>query len=48
MGGMLKRDYLTGERKMLHSAKQILISEIVLSQKSSYEEVEMRINTCFV
>ena len=35
----------TGERKMLHSAKQILISEIVLSQQSSYEEVEQRLNT---
>lgn len=34
----------TGERKMLHSAKQILISEIVLSQHSSYEEVEERLN----
>lgn len=34
----------TGERKMLHSAKQILISEIVLSEHSSYEEVEKRIN----
>lgn len=34
----------TGERKMLHSAKQILISEIVLSQSSSYEEVEQRLN----
>ena len=33
----------TGERKMLHSAKQILISEIVLSESSSYEEVEGRI-----
>ncbi len=50
--GLMARDVekglSTGERKMLHSAKQILISEIVLSQKSSYEEVEMRINTCFV
>ena len=35
----------TGERKMLHSAKQILISELVLSQSSSYEEVEERLNT---
>jgi CarD family transcriptional regulator len=35
----------TGERKMLHSAKQILISELVLSQKKSYEEVETRINS---
>jgi CarD family transcriptional regulator len=34
----------TGERKMLHSAKQILISEIVLSKKLTYEEVEMQIN----
>ena len=30
----------TGERKMLHSAKQILISEIVMCQSSSYEDVE--------
>ena len=35
----------TGERKMLHSAKQILISEIVLSQRVSYEEVEKRLST---
>lgn len=34
----------TGERKMLHSAKQILISEIVLSKCLSYEEVEQEIN----
>ena len=34
----------TGERKMLRSAKQILISEIVLSQDSTYEDVEERIN----
>jgi len=33
-----------GERKMLHSARQILISEIVLSQNTSYETVEERIN----
>ncbi|MEL4105943.1 CarD family transcriptional regulator [Oscillospiraceae bacterium CM] len=46
--GLMARDVekglSTGERKMLHSAKQILISEIVLSQHSSYEEVETRIN----
>lgn len=29
-----------GERKMLHSAKQILISEMMLSQERSYDEVE--------
>lgn len=33
----------TGERKMLHSAKQILISEIVMVESASYEEVEARI-----
>ena len=46
--GLMSRDtekgLSTGERKMLHSAKQILISEIVLSKKLSYEEVELRIN----
>jgi CarD family transcriptional regulator len=40
-----ERGLSTGERKMLHSAKQILISEIVLSQNASYEDVETRINT---
>ena len=39
------RGLSTGERKMLHSAKQILISELVLSQDASYEDVEKRINT---
>lgn len=47
--GLMLRDgargLSTGERKMLHSAKEILISEIVLSQSSSYEAVEERINT---
>ncbi|MEG0777656.1 MAG: CarD family transcriptional regulator [Oscillospiraceae bacterium] len=38
------RGLSTGERKMLHSAKQILISEIVLSNSTSYQEVEDRIN----
>ena len=40
-----QRGLSTGERKMLHSAKQILISELVLSQNTSYEDVEARINT---
>ena len=39
-----ERGLSTGERKMLHSAKEILISEIVLSQCVSYEAVEERIN----
>ena len=38
------RGLSNGERKMLHSAKQILISEIVLSKASSYEEIEAEIN----
>lgn len=46
--GLMLRDVdrglSTGERKMLHSAKQILISELVLSQDLSYETVEERIN----
>ena len=32
-----------GERKMLHSAKQILISEMMLSQGRSYDEVEQEL-----
>jgi CarD family transcriptional regulator len=43
-----ERGLSTGERKMLLSAKQILISEIVLSKKLSYEEVESRINNAMV
>ena len=42
--GLMLRDVQkglsTGERKMLHSAKQLLISEIVMCQSSSYEDVE--------
>lgn len=39
-----ERGLSTGERKMLHSAKQILISELVLSRSCSYEEIEASIN----
>ena len=50
--GLMQRDKVrglsTGERKMLHSAKQILISEIVLSESASYEEVEERLNSALV
>jgi len=35
----------TGERKMLISAKQILISELVLSKNLTYDEVESLLNT---
>ena len=42
-----ERGLSTGERKMLHSAKQILISELVLSLGSDYEQVEGRIDGIF-
>lgn len=38
-----ERGLSTSERKMLHSAKQILISEIVIAQQASYDEVEQRL-----
>lgn len=39
------RGLSTGERKMLHSAKLILISEMALSQQSTYDEVERQLYT---
>ena len=41
------RGLSTGERKMLHSAKQILISEIVLCFDCSYNEAEERLYHAF-
>ncbi len=41
------RGLSTGERKMLHSAKQILLSEIVLSLDCSYSEAEDRLSHAF-
>lgn len=45
---LMRRDTVrglsTGERKMLHTAKQILISELVLSAQSEYAEIEERLN----
>lgn len=35
-----ERGLSTGERKMLHSAKQIFISELVISLEKSYEDIE--------
>ena len=41
----------TGEKKMLHNAKQILVSELVLAEHATQEEVEelvdKKINTSF-
>ena len=46
--GLMQRDAVrglsTGERKMLHNAKQIMISELVLAESSPYQEVETRID----
>ena len=39
-----RRGLSTGERKMLHSARQILISEIGLAQSISYQEAEDRMD----
>ena len=47
--GLMLRDadrgLSTGERKMLHSAKQILISEMALSTGGEYSEVERQVNS---
>ena len=47
--GLMERDarhgLSTGERKMLHSAKQIFISEIVLARNCTYDEVDAYINS---
>ena len=44
---LMHRDRLrglsTGERKMLHTAKQIMISEMVLVEECEYREVELRL-----
>jgi len=39
-----QRGLSNGERKMLHTAKQILISELVLAQSLPYETVETSID----
>ena len=38
-----RRGLSNGERKMLHSAKQILVSEIGLAQSITYQEAEDRL-----
>ena len=40
-----ERGLSNGERKMLHSAKQILISEIVLAESVEYADAETRVNS---
>ncbi|MCI8574170.1 MAG: CarD family transcriptional regulator [Oscillibacter sp.] len=39
-----RRSLSTGERKMLHSAKQIIISEMVLAEGCAYQDAEDRLD----
>ena len=39
-----QRGLSTGERKMLHNARQILISEIVMAEQGEYRELESRVD----
>ena len=39
-----ERGLSTGERKLLHNAKQIFISEMVLAKGKPYQEIECRVN----
>lgn len=43
-----ERGLSTCERRMLHSAKQILLSEVVLANDSTYAEAEARLDACMV
>ena len=50
--GLMQRDaekgLSTGERKLLHSAKQIVLSEIVLATGDSFEACESRLDSYMV
>ena len=39
-----QRGLSTGERKMLHNAKQIMLSEIALVESCEYGEIEIRLD----
>lgn len=39
-----ERGLSTGERKMLHNAKQILLSEMVLTGEENYDQMEQRLD----
>lgn len=39
-----QRGLSTGERKMLHNARQVMLSEIVMTEGTAYAEVEARID----
>jgi len=52
MKALMERDQVrglsTGERKMLHSARQILISELVLVQHTSYQDMEAQVDAAMM
>lgn len=43
-----ERGLSTGERKMLHNARQILLSEIVLAENVAYADAEARVNAAMM
>ena len=43
-----QRGLSNGERKMVHSAKQIFISEMVLAKDVPYSDIEGEVNGCLV
>ena len=43
-----RRGLSTGERKMLHNARQVLLSEIVLAKGGDYRAVEARVDTAMM
>ena len=45
---MKSRGLSTGERKMLHTARQIMLSEIVLAMNCEYREVELRLDNAMM
>ena len=43
-----ERGLFTGERKMLHNARQILLSEVVLAEDVEYADAEARVNAAMM
>ena len=43
-----RRGLSTGERKMLHSARQILLSELVLAEDASPADMESRLDAAML
>ena len=43
-----ERGLSTGERKMLHNARQILLSEVVLAEDVEYADAESRVNAAMM